>query len=1734
MYLQIPAKLETMTNDKPHRASVNSFGYGGVNAHAILESFRLKQPFPKSFNEVDVKPKHKLCKEGDTYALRPQSSISFTCPTAGDETRGTSSRLFVLSANSQISVIHALSRLKSWVTLLGASKFNLINLAYHLSCRRSILSYRHAFVASSYEGFLSCVSSPKPAVVKKSEKPSIVFVFTGQGAQWYAMGRSLLFQFPIFRDSIIDSGVILRDLGASWDLLEELLSSEAESRINESEIAQPATTALQIALVDLLANFGIRPQTVIGHSSGEITAAYTAGVLTPRAALKVSFLRGLVSGLCKRTMPVAGAMLSVGLDERTILPLIDNVRKGSLVVACLNSPRNLTVSGDKAAIDELAKTLDGQRIFNRILKVDTAYHSHHMLHVANAYLESLGAIQTSGVKKGVKFISTVTAKEKFLEFDSSYWVENLVSKVRFSEAVYEYLRQEPTKKGKAEAADLLVEIGPHSALRGPVLQSLDRASGSRKHLYCPTLERDRDAVNSVLGLVGHAFVHGHHPNFDAINGIADSILPLHLVEDLPPYAWDHENTFWHESRQSQEFRFRQHPYHDLLGIRIPGTPSAEPSWRYLISLEKLPWLQDHIIDGLTTFPGAAYMCMAIEAIQQVTHNDKMNSTNTTNFVLQDVRFLKALVLPAMPHTIEVQMSFRQQQTSTSSWQEFRIYSVSQESSWHEHCRGRIMATHTDPFQNPPNALEALDRLTKDRHLRYEAREIYDRLSLRGNSYGPSFASIKHIQIADLEALCELTIPNIKTTMPHMHQQPHVIHPTTLDAVMHSVVPLFSQHGAAGSVMPVSIEELVLSSSMPREPEKTIRSNINLHQSKARSASADITAFDAEAKQYNPILCIRGMTILDVGTSTIPGMSSPDMRRTGYMMEWEEDIYNLNVTQGGEVTKKMTFPDYLRKLRFKLSSIRVLQLGLVPLGVTLSLLGQLCETKKPSLLTYELATETAEQWQQQRELLQDWGQIIEHCAISICDLRSLDFKIQASYDVILMSIEQLASQELKMVAANTHKLLRPYGQLLIHIDSSDLLTTDVVASNEIFQQCLFRHMNISLTHITDKALGAHLAVYEVIRDASRSLKSQVLIVAEPPISDLAGRHIFHTLEPHFNCSMLTWESVSLNQEATYIILDDGAKSSLAKADAQHFQKINKLLSIVSKVIWVIVAADAAGDNAIERALVVGMARTARSEYENLSMVTLEVTKTLSDCLEELPPLLLRLLPSILDPGLNLNEIYETEYLYHNGKVMIPRLVPQVALNNHLVENTGEPRWFEASYLNEEYPLKLISSSSVAGDGFRFESDNSLLEICGPDEVIVEVRAHMLTPHVPMEKDFISTETSTQREFAGIVVNAGAKANEKFRIGDRVCAWGIDSILYPSHARTRAERVFHLPDAWSMVAAASLPIAFTSAYYILRHRADLQNGSTIVICGPAHPIAHAVIVFSMKVGARAIVIAATAAQRDEIISIHRLPASHVLVETGARLDRDVAGLTKGKGADVVLNASNSSSACDLSLFTRVHGTIVQIMGHETGPSYAGHTPFPSKPCTFISFDLVTLAIHDPRETAHLLEKAMNTFVENPAHSTFHILTLPISKIGDALALAKAEKSSRRVVLTADEETRVGVIHTKEKNLDFKTSTSIEHATYIVAGGLGDIGKIICRTMASLGAACIVTLSRRNLEQGQIQIFQDELRGYSAEARFISLSCDISNREAVYGAVRTIEELGLPPIKGVVQSATVLKVS
>jgi acyl transferase domain-containing protein len=392
-------------------------------------------------------------------------------------------------------------------------------------------------------------------------------------------------------------------------LLDELSKDGGESNINQPWLSQAACTALQVAIIDLLDAWKIVPSRVVGHSSGELAAAYCVRAITRESAWRIAYFRGV---LANTLIEANGAMLAVGLGEEKLKSYLDVVNKDDddkLVAACINSPKNVTVSGAEQKIDALKYLLDEDQVFCRKLNVNIAYHSARMNTVAKEYARVIGNLPAVGLSTGdredVLIFSSVTGLPVTREelSHAQYWVNNLTNPVQFAPALSAMCsKSHAVGKMRFESDDLpvnhLLEIGPHSALQSIIKETLGANQELTSIGYSSVLARKRDAIDTTLAAVGQLFCRGFPVDLNAVNNSTLSrdhleLLAPKLVVDLPPYSFNRSQTHWIESRLSKNFRFRKYPRHDLLGAPVADWNVEEPRWRQMIRISELPWLNDH-------------------------------------------------------------------------------------------------------------------------------------------------------------------------------------------------------------------------------------------------------------------------------------------------------------------------------------------------------------------------------------------------------------------------------------------------------------------------------------------------------------------------------------------------------------------------------------------------------------------------------------------------------------------------------------------------------------------------------------------------------------------------------------------------------------------------------------------------------------------------------------------------------------------------------------------------------------------------------------------------------------------------------------------------------------------------------------------------------------------------------------------------------------------------------------
>ena len=529
--------------------------------------------------------------------------------------------------------------------LMTNDTINLCDLAWTLQSRRSVLPSKIAFSALTLEGLVSkidkslaetkSVPGTKIGVQSAPAKPRMLGVFTGQGAQWATVGAQLIRSSASIREEIEQLDHSLATLPEanrpSWRIADQLCASKEVSRLGEAALSQPLCTAIQLVLVNLLRSAGITFEAVVGHSSGEIAAAYAADFISAHDAIRIAYYRGVHATLAKGSKGQKGAMLAVGTSWEAAKELIElPAFKGRVKIAAHNSPASITLSGDVDALAHVKKVFDEEKKFAKMLQVDTAYHSHHMVPCSEPYIDSLRACGIQVNKNrgtSCSWYSSVKSgqvMEPIDELCDLYWKDNMVNSVLFADAI---------KSAANENLNFAMEVGPHPALKGPAQQSI---SDVRSPLsYVSVLSRGKNDVEAFSDALGFVWTQ-LGPGAVDFQSYGRLVLPGQspkLAVGLPLYQWDRGRIHWHESRLAKKMRLRGAAFHELLGVPSPNNTDLDLRWTNFLKATEIPWLDGHQLQGQTVFPAAGYVAMALEAAKKLAGNRNVKVFEVHNLTI---------------------------------------------------------------------------------------------------------------------------------------------------------------------------------------------------------------------------------------------------------------------------------------------------------------------------------------------------------------------------------------------------------------------------------------------------------------------------------------------------------------------------------------------------------------------------------------------------------------------------------------------------------------------------------------------------------------------------------------------------------------------------------------------------------------------------------------------------------------------------------------------------------------------------------------------------------------------------------------------------------------------------------------------------------------------------------------------------------------------------------------------
>ncbi len=796
--LRVPVECEPWpTHDGPAVAGVNSFGYGGTNAHVVLQEA----------------PKPGVRGQGSGVRSRHAGNGDRTpdpCPLTPE--------LLTLSARSP-QALRAMAA--AWQDYLARcpDEVSLHDLAYNAAVRRSHHDHRLALVAHSRQELseqLAAFASGQPAPgassdrVGAGQRPRLAFVCSGQGPQWWGMGRQLLEHEPVFRDVIQRCDEIVRQLGP-WSLLEELSADEAHSRMNVTAISQPAIFALQVGLAALWRSWGVRPEAIVGHSVGEVAAAHLSGVFSLEDAVRVIYQRGR----CMELAPSRGRMLAAGVsaeEARELLaPFGDRVS-----LAAVNSPFSVTLSGESGPLEEIARRLEQRQVFVRFLQVHYAFHSAQMDPVRDELLQSLRGIQPRPAT--IPLFSTVRASRiDGLELGPEYWWRNVRQTVRFAESVDLLLEM---------GCDTILELSPHPVLTASVAECSQHRG--KKVQVVPSLRRREEERATMLHSLARLYTLGHPINW---SGVVPG--PAAVVR-LPSYPWQREHC-WFETLYSRRMRLAA-PAHPLLGQSL-ALPVG--SWETRLDLRLFPFLGDHRVQRAVIVPATAYVEMVFAVAREV--------FGASAYQIEDLKL-------ANPCFLSADKARRLHTDFQSGDGTVRISSrvADEEVEWTAHCTATVRSV---PSALSPSSFSPDEVRRRCPHV-FSRAECYAYVRKLGLDYGPLFQGVESACRGDRESLAEIHLPDGATT----GEDDWLFHPALLDACFQGVIPADADFDevVGGLYLPVEIEQIRLY----RRPTRRLWVHARLLQKTPRSSAADLDIYDENRELVAQVRGLRSQRVAD--------------------------------------------------------------------------------------------------------------------------------------------------------------------------------------------------------------------------------------------------------------------------------------------------------------------------------------------------------------------------------------------------------------------------------------------------------------------------------------------------------------------------------------------------------------------------------------------------------------------------------------------------------------------------------------------------------------------------------------------------------------------------------------------------------------------------------------------------------------------------------------------------------
>ncbi|KAF2758542.1 putative polyketide synthase [Pseudovirgaria hyperparasitica] len=1676
-----PSRFSIRWPDVPfRRAGINSFGYGGSNAHVILDeaSPGLITSHVRSF----------LIDEDNQFEdVRPASRPY----------------IIFVSANDQDSAHSICSALRKHLSN-PAVRVELRDIAYTLSARRSKHYYRGYAIAKNHmfkvQDFRFATALPSP--------PRIGLVFTGQGAQWSEMGKSLIETFPVAKKCIHELDGVLRTLphGPSWTLLEP----RTAEHMSLPEYSQPLVTALQLALLVVLESSGVTYQVVVGHSSGEIAAAVASGNLTRSQAIKIAFYRGLVASNSESNQEIG--MLAVGMSSKQALQYLLSTKH--VEIACFNSPSSVTLSGDKRELEDLERQIKTDGYFARMLVVKAAYHSSYMAQPATKYqiLMEKHCDWTGSSYNTATMFSTVTGMPISDELRRpSYWADNMRSPVLFDQAAHMALQETP---------DILVEIGPSDALAGPCKQIMK--SLNQSILYFSSWKRGALALTTLCDLLGNLAIRGCSVNLTKFNADSERTKPR-VVVDLPNYAWNHTTKYWHENDSSKDWRFRKFLHHDILGSKVLGTPWMQPVWRKVIRLKELPWLEDHKIANNVVFPAAGYIAMATEAMFQLGKATGVLADSTqirqATYLLRNITIERALILDVQGAPAKVTLSLSPLQSNKEHWYKLRISTVVDDFLF-DHCKGLIRIIGDVTKRGSDEETSPLEHAEP-------ATVWYKALQNKGFQYGPLFQTQRHVESRE-------GIPRSRSTISlvppesDFGQSEYILHPASIDGCLQLVAPAL-WHGVKSftspAIIPSKVDEILI-------PAQATRSNTGIavadtkymgvgSQSDPRAHRSNVSLYDSEGGSL--LFRITGLEV-QAHSSTDTTSSQPIQQYcrstwqpdvTTFSREQLRSVLIRNKSDNSQICKPTwrTIYTLLDLFVFRNPDLQVLEVDTKGEHNSLWIERQETQLNVHSQSCSVTLSVPGDAWTRTSSIYEKYPSVsVITSANPVSPLM-----LQKQFDVIILR-SPLSTVDATFFSDEWGKMLRENGIFLQvgQIDDSNRPPHHITNGHSSFASYKNMELNFESIH-TDSKVQKECALKIAFRNSRAPLTDRNIHILQLAQSQAIVEPVAEALKNlGWNISSSPASVESLEPNSTVLILDEILNNLLFEVNDVQWTILQQLVSMNCKILWVTRKAQMNVKNP-SAALIWGLSRSIRQENPENVLMTLDV-ESVSDetTARAISEVLHRVKVSTGSMGA------DCEFVEKDGMLHIERIVQDDVLASFQKCREAGMELTDQSLFDIDAYVRLISSRVGTLDSLSWEEVTQWQTPLADNDVEVDVHAVGLNfKDIAIAMGIVAgDQRMLGLEGAGVIKKIG-KVVSNLHVGQRVLLNKKGTLANKLRCGSFGE-AYPIPDWLSFEAAACCNVVYSTVIYSLVDLAGLQRGQSVLIHSAAGGIGLAAISFCKYIGANMYCTVGNNEKRAYLTKHHGIPEDHIFSSRSTDFTKSLMKITNYRGVDCILNSLSGELLHESWRCIATSGTFVEIGKRDIlDKNHLSMEPF-GRNASYRAVDMSNDCFR-PETRLRLMTQWLSLLEQGLIEIPPITKRFGFNDVHAAFRHMRSGNNIGKTVLTRNES--FGDVHVPIRPAVPRLPLNPD-AAYLIVGGLKGVCGSLSLYLAREGAKNLIILSRTNCTDQVSQRVVANLR--SLRTNIILVRGDVTVKKDVVRAIRSSPL----PVAGVVQGAMVLQ--